>query len=179
MMDASAGGPHTHWPLNRGFDRFYGFLEGETNQFYPSLFNDNHSIDPPYGPEEGYHLTEDLIDQSERVYNWQRAMNVWLGKGRRMHDLVPYRSMGPVTEMEYMSRKDRYDGQLVEILNLAKKKVNSLSVTERMKLLYDYRQGQYRPLPWTYPDYSDPVMLEYLQQVRRKYALDLKSGKTK
>jgi arylsulfatase len=66
MMDASAGGPHTHWPLNRGFDRFYGFLEGETNQFYPSLFNDNHSIDPPYGPEEGYHLTEDLVDQSMR-----------------------------------------------------------------------------------------------------------------
>ena len=64
MMDSSAGGPHTHWPLNRGFDRFYGFLEGETNQFYPDLSNDNHSIDPPYSPEEGYHLTKDLVDQS-------------------------------------------------------------------------------------------------------------------
>jgi len=32
MIDASAGGPHTHWPLNRGFDQVYGFLEGETNQ---------------------------------------------------------------------------------------------------------------------------------------------------
>jgi len=64
MLDASTAGPHTHWPLNRGFDRFYGFLEGETNQFYPELTYDNHHIDPPYSPEEGYHLTEDLIDQS-------------------------------------------------------------------------------------------------------------------
>jgi arylsulfatase len=64
MLDATAGGPHTHWPLNRGFDRFYGFLEGETNQFYPSLCNDNHFIEPPYSPEEGYHVTNDLVDKS-------------------------------------------------------------------------------------------------------------------
>ena len=42
-----------------------------------------------------------------------------------------------------------------------------------------FERGAFRKLPWTYPDYSDTVMLEYLQQVRRKYALDLKSGKTK
>jgi hypothetical protein len=41
-----------------------------------------------------------------------------------------------------------------------------------------FEKGAFRKLPWTYPDYSDTVMLEYLQQVRRKYALDLKSGKT-
>ncbi len=64
MGNTSAAGPHTHWPLNRGFDRYYGFLEGETNQFFPELTYDNHHIAPPYGPEEGYHLTEDLIDHS-------------------------------------------------------------------------------------------------------------------
>ncbi|MFX0135742.1 MAG: arylsulfatase [Candidatus Hodarchaeota archaeon] len=64
MHQASAAGPFDHWPLQRGFDRFYGFLQGETNQFYPELSYDNHHIDPPYGPEEGYHVSEDLVDQS-------------------------------------------------------------------------------------------------------------------
>ena len=57
--------PSRHnWPLQRGFDRFYGFLNGETDQFYPELTRDNQHILPPRSPEEGYHLTEDLIDQS-------------------------------------------------------------------------------------------------------------------
>ncbi|MHA1257836.1 MAG: sulfatase-like hydrolase/transferase, partial [Promethearchaeota archaeon] len=64
MHQASTAGPFDHWPLQRGFDRFYGFLQGETNQFYPELTYDNHHIDPPYGPEEGYHVSEDLVDQA-------------------------------------------------------------------------------------------------------------------
>ncbi|HEC94645.1 MAG TPA: aldehyde:ferredoxin oxidoreductase, partial [Thermoplasmatales archaeon] len=52
---------------------------------------------------------EELILQGERCYNWQRAMNVWMGRGRRKDDWIPFRAMGPVTEMEYMSRKERYD----------------------------------------------------------------------
>ena len=57
-------GPFDNWPLQRGFDRYYGFLSGETDQFYPELCYDNHLIDPPRRPEEGYHLTEDLVDQA-------------------------------------------------------------------------------------------------------------------
>ena len=53
-----------HWPLGRGFERFYGFLGGETNQWYPSLVHDNHLVDPPRTPEQGYHLTEDLADRA-------------------------------------------------------------------------------------------------------------------
>ena len=64
MEQASAAGPFDQWPLQRGFDRFYGFLDGETDQFHPSLVYDNHHIDPPRTPEEGYHLTEDLVDRS-------------------------------------------------------------------------------------------------------------------
>ncbi|HEX7444523.1 MAG TPA: arylsulfatase, partial [Acidimicrobiales bacterium] len=64
MEDASAAGPYDQWPCQRGFDRFYGFMEGETDQFHPELVYDNHSIDPPAGPEEGYHLTEDLVDHA-------------------------------------------------------------------------------------------------------------------
>ena len=61
--DISAAGPFDQWPLGRGFDRFYGFLEGETDQFYPELVADNHHIEPPAKPENGYHLSEDLVDQ--------------------------------------------------------------------------------------------------------------------
>ncbi|RYV52798.1 arylsulfatase [Pengzhenrongella frigida] len=60
----TAAGPYTRWPLGRGFERFYGFLGGDTSQWYPDLVYDNHQVEPPRRPEEGYHLTEDLIDKS-------------------------------------------------------------------------------------------------------------------
>ncbi len=63
MEQASAAGPFDQWPLARGFHRFYGFMEGETDQFHPDLVCDNHHISPPAGPEDGYHLSEDLVDQ--------------------------------------------------------------------------------------------------------------------
>ena len=52
------------WPLGLGFDRFYGFIGGETNQWYPSLIEDNHFIDQPAQPDEGYHLSKDLADKA-------------------------------------------------------------------------------------------------------------------
>jgi arylsulfatase len=52
------------WPIGRGFDRFYGFLGAETNQYYPDLVHDNHPVDPPMSPEEGYHLSVDLTDRA-------------------------------------------------------------------------------------------------------------------
>jgi arylsulfatase len=64
MEDASAAGPYDQWPLQRGFDRFYGFLDGETDQFSPDLTHDNHRVDPPRRPEDGYHLSEDLVDRA-------------------------------------------------------------------------------------------------------------------
>ncbi|WP_067667958.1 arylsulfatase [Nocardia miyunensis] len=53
-----------HWPLARGFDRFYGFLGGEADQWYPNLVYDNHPISQPYAPEDGYHLSKDLADKA-------------------------------------------------------------------------------------------------------------------
>ncbi|HEX5479308.1 MAG TPA: arylsulfatase, partial [Dehalococcoidia bacterium] len=64
MRDCSAAGPHDNWPLAKGFDRYYGFLQGETDQFNPELTADNHHIDPPKRAEDGYHVSEDLVDQS-------------------------------------------------------------------------------------------------------------------
>jgi hypothetical protein len=60
----TAAGPYDRWPLARGFERFYGFLGGDTSQWYPDLVYDNHQVEPPATPEEGYHLTPDLIDKS-------------------------------------------------------------------------------------------------------------------
>ena len=53
-----------NWPSGRGFERFYGFLGAETNQWYPDLVYDNHPVDQPKLPEQGYHLTEDLTDKA-------------------------------------------------------------------------------------------------------------------
>ena len=64
MENASAAGPYDQWPCQRGFDRFYGFLEGETDQFSPDLVYDNHRVEPPATPDEGYHLSEDLVDHA-------------------------------------------------------------------------------------------------------------------
>jgi len=60
----SAAGPYDRWPLGRGFERFYGFLGGDTSQWNPDLVYDNHQVEPPATPEEGYHLTPDLVDKA-------------------------------------------------------------------------------------------------------------------
>jgi arylsulfatase len=60
----SAAGPYDRWPLGRGFERYYGFLGGDTHQYYPELVYDNHIVEQEKTPEEGYHLTEDLVDKA-------------------------------------------------------------------------------------------------------------------
>ena len=66
LTESGATGPFDGWPLGRGFDRFYGFLDAETDQFAPELVSDNTHIDPPGTFADGYHLTADLVDQSIR-----------------------------------------------------------------------------------------------------------------
>ena len=60
--EMTATGPYDHWPLQRGFDRYYGFLDGGTDHWSPDLVKDNHAIDPPRTP--GYHLSADLADRA-------------------------------------------------------------------------------------------------------------------
>ncbi len=74
-QDNAPGGYKGTWPLQQGFDRFYGFLGGETNNWYPDLVNDNHFIEQPYTPEEGYHLSKDLADQAVRMIRDNKASN--------------------------------------------------------------------------------------------------------
>lgn len=67
MEQCSAAGPFDQWPLARGFNRFYGFMDGETDQFYPELVADNHPVHTPGTPEEGYHVSQDLVDQALKM----------------------------------------------------------------------------------------------------------------
>ncbi|WP_141013998.1 arylsulfatase [Nocardioides sambongensis] len=62
--DRSAAGPFDTWPLGMGFERYYGFIHGDANQWTPTLYRDNSPVEPPATPEQGYHLTEDLTDQA-------------------------------------------------------------------------------------------------------------------
>ena len=66
LTESGATGPFDGWPLGRGFDRFYGFLDAETDQYAPELVRDNTPVDPPGTYETGYHLTADLVDQAIR-----------------------------------------------------------------------------------------------------------------
>jgi arylsulfatase A-like enzyme len=58
------GGSKKSWPLGLGYDRFYGFIGGETNQWYPELIEDNHFVEQPAQPEEGYHFSKDIVDKA-------------------------------------------------------------------------------------------------------------------
>jgi arylsulfatase len=73
------------WPCGRGFQRWYGFHGGETHQFFPELFEDNHAVDPSSRPAEGYHLSKDLADRAIR----------YLGELRSVEPERPFSCMSP------------------------------------------------------------------------------------
>jgi aldehyde:ferredoxin oxidoreductase len=86
---------------------------------------------------------DDLITMSEAVYNFQRLFNLKMGFGRREHDAIPYRAVGPVTKEEYESRKERYDKQLAEKHGVD---VTGKSTEEKVKILREFREEMYEKL---------------------------------
>ncbi len=85
----------------------------------------------------------EMIRQSERVYNFQRIFNIRRGYGLRKNDAQPYRAAGPVTKEEYLSREERYDGQMKDILGIDPK---GKSLEEKMAITREYRLDQYEKL---------------------------------
>ncbi|MBX5469422.1 MAG: arylsulfatase [Thermoleophilaceae bacterium] len=72
VWETNPMGPFDAWPSRGGgFEHFYGFVAGETNQYYPALYDDTVAVEPDRTPEEGYHLTEDLAD---RAIEWVREL---------------------------------------------------------------------------------------------------------
>jgi arylsulfatase A-like enzyme len=75
VWETSAIGPFDHWPTGGGgFQYFYGFLGGETNQYYPGLYEGTTSVEPTRTPEQGYTLNEDLADHAISWIHQQKAL---------------------------------------------------------------------------------------------------------
>ena len=86
---------------------------------------------------------DDLILMSEKVYNFQRIFSLRMGCGTRAQDTVPYRAVGPVTNKEYESRRERYDKQLKEKLDI---NPEGKSTEEKIAALRKYREAEYEKL---------------------------------
>ena len=86
---------------------------------------------------------DDMITMSERVYNFQRIFCLKMGFGRREHDAIPYRAMGPVTVEEYESRSDRYDQQLQDVYQVD---IEGKDTAEKVKMLRKRREERYEQL---------------------------------
>jgi len=143
-----------YFPMWRTWFSLHGLCKLPWNDIQPT---DNDQTDEPakvpehvenytwlYEGLTGQPVTaDDLIHQSERVYNFQRVFNLKMGFGTREHDYPPYRAVGPVTVEEYESRSDRYDQQLREEVGIDPV---SLSTEEKMEKLREYRQNRYEKL---------------------------------
>jgi aldehyde:ferredoxin oxidoreductase len=143
-----------YFPMFRTWFGLAGFCKLCWNDIEPA---DNAQTDEPskvpehvdnyvtvYNAVTGKHLTkETLIEESERVYNFQKVFNIRLGYGLRKDDAQPYRACGPVTFEEYESRQERYDGQLKDILGLDPAK---MTLKEKYDALRKYREDRYESL---------------------------------
>src|SRR5215467_9729630 len=74
VFEATAIGPYDRWPTGSGFERFYGFIGGETSQYAPPLYDGTTPVQPPRTAEEGYHLTEDLADRTIDYIREQKSV---------------------------------------------------------------------------------------------------------
>ena len=105
VWETSPMGPFDHWPHpGGGFEYFYGFIGGETNQYYPAIYDGTVPVETPKTPEEGYHFTEDMTD---KAITWVRTAEGAHGGSSVLHVLRPRsdarsapRSRGVVGEVQ-------------------------------------------------------------------------------
>ncbi|HEV7387027.1 MAG TPA: arylsulfatase [Gemmatimonadaceae bacterium] len=74
VFESTPIGPFSHWPTGSGFEHFYGFIGGETNQWFPALYDGTSPVEPEKTPDEGYHLMEDLADKAIAWMREQKAI---------------------------------------------------------------------------------------------------------
>lgn len=99
-------GPFDYWPTSEGFEHFYGFIGGADDHFYPNIYQGTTQIEPPATPEEGYHLSEDLIDQTITWVRNNRAVD----KTRPWFAYLPFGATHSPFQVPE-SWKDRYRGE--------------------------------------------------------------------
>lgn len=143
-----------YFPMFRTWFGLYGLCKLPWNDIVPA--DNKYTSEPAKVPEHvqnyldvvygvtGKKLTVDeMIKESERVYNFQKIFSIRMGKGLRSNDKIPYRSMGPVTKEEYESRQERYDNQLSEKVGFDPA---GKTTEEKMAVLRKYRENQYELL---------------------------------
>ncbi|SHJ65994.1 Aldehyde ferredoxin oxidoreductase, partial [Dethiosulfatibacter aminovorans DSM 17477] len=143
-----------YFPMFRTWFGLLGLCKLPWNDIAPA--NNSETDEPAKIPEHvqnyldlyygitGTRMTpEEMVDQSERTYNFQRIFNIRMGKGLRINDKTPYRTMGPVTPEEYESRAERYDKQLKETVGYDPK---GKTVEEKIAAMRAYREDQYEKL---------------------------------
>jgi len=86
---------------------------------------------------------EGILEQSEKVYQFQRVFNLRMGFGTREYDIPPYRAMGPATAKEYESRAERYDQQIQTEIG---KDPNGLTTEQKLRIVREYREDRYQKL---------------------------------
>jgi aldehyde:ferredoxin oxidoreductase len=143
-----------YFPLFRTWFSLMGLCKLPWNDIMPA---DNHLTDEPakvpehvdnyvalYKAVTGNDFSkEEMLRQSERVYNLQKVFCLKMGKGLREYDYPPYRAVGPVTVEEYESRSERYDKQLKELVGVDPK---GMTTEEKIKALREYREDRYETL---------------------------------
>ncbi len=152
-FEAKAEALH-YFPLWRTWFSLHGLCKLPWNDIMPA--NNKETAEPNKVPEHVQNYTwlyegltgnpttaEDLVAQSERVYNFQRIVALKLGYGTREHDYLPYRAMGPVTVDEYESRAERYDNQLRDQVGVDPE---NMTVEDKVVRLRRYREDQYEQL---------------------------------
>jgi aldehyde:ferredoxin oxidoreductase len=152
-FEAKAEALH-YFPMWRTWFSLHGLCKLPWNDIVPA--NNKESAEPNKVPEHVENYTwlyeglsgkptkpEDLVAQSERVYNFQRLLALRLGYGTREYDQIPYRAMGPVTVDEYESRRERYDQQLRELVGVDP---DGMTVEEKVAKTREYREAQYKKL---------------------------------
>jgi len=107
--ETSAQGPFHRWPTGDGFDRFYGFLGAETNQFRPNLIDGTTRIEPPKTPEEGYHFSEDIV---ERSIDWIESLDA-LEPGRPWFSYISYGAVHDPLQVP-PGWREKYAGRFAE-----------------------------------------------------------------
>ncbi len=143
-----------YFPMWRTWFSLHGLCKLPWNDISPA--NNKETAEPAKVPEHVENYTwihqgvtgtpttaKTLLEQSERVYNFQKIFSIRMGRVGRQHDYPPYRAMGPVTVEEYESRQERYDEQL---MRLAEINPAGLTTEGKIKHLRDYREAQYERL---------------------------------
>jgi aldehyde:ferredoxin oxidoreductase len=143
-----------YFPMWRTWFSLHGLCKLPWNDITPA--DNKNTSEPAKVPEHVENYTwihegvtgkpttkEDLLLQSERVYNFQKIFSMKMGRIGRMHDYPPYRAMGPVTPIEYESRAERYDRQLRELVGI---EVGNMPTEEKIGILRQYREEQYELL---------------------------------